>query len=255
MKTKTQNTAPDHMKNVALRAYADQNNKQLEQQRIVDFLPMIPRIVQKVITYLKPPLSFEDLVSAGTVGLVKAAQNYDPSHKADFKTYAYIRVKGAVLDELRRWSFIPAGVNKQINQAMEITRQIIEKTGHIPTNKKLAEKLNISEHQLNKIFENSRAQHFLSIDASNQQDQDCSLVSILSAQSSTPLQQYEKHERIERLTKAIQQLPKRQREIIILYYHKQLTMKQIAEVFEITESRVSQLHANAVFNLSVKLKE
>jgi RNA polymerase sigma factor for flagellar operon FliA len=86
-----------HLKTVAMRTYSDQKRQTVEDEQIAQLLPMVQKIVQRVVTYLKPPLSFEDLVSAGTVGLVKAARDYDPSHQAEFKTYAYIRIRGAIL--------------------------------------------------------------------------------------------------------------------------------------------------------------
>jgi RNA polymerase sigma factor for flagellar operon FliA len=89
----------------------------VEDEQIAEFLPMVGKIARQVVTYLKPPLSFEDMVSAGTVGLVRAARDFDPSHQAEFKTYAYIRIRGAILDELRCWSFVPANLNRRIRDA------------------------------------------------------------------------------------------------------------------------------------------
>ena len=127
-----------HLTTIATRAYAGQKKKSIEDERIANYLPMVQKIVQKVVKYLRPPLSFEDLVSAGTIGLVKAARDYDPSHKAEFKTYAYIRIKGTILDELRGWSFIPANINKQIQKTMQFGLEITEQTGSAPTDEELA---------------------------------------------------------------------------------------------------------------------
>ena len=89
--------ASRHLNSIALRAYSGQQKSAkspIDDEQITEFLPMVHKIVRQVVTYLKPPLSFEDMVSAGTVGLVKAARDFDPSHGAEFKTYAYIRIKG-----------------------------------------------------------------------------------------------------------------------------------------------------------------
>jgi RNA polymerase sigma factor for flagellar operon FliA len=216
---------------------------------------MVHKIVQRVVTYLKPPLSYEDLVSAGTVGLVKAARNYDPSHQAEFKTYAYIRIRGAILDELRGWSFVPANISRQIHKALQLSLEITKQTGTAPSDAELAEKLGITVDKLYQTFENARAQHFVSIDGFGGEDSP-TLGNLLAAvNTTTPVQQLEKDELINKLTEAIQQLNDRQRQIILLYYQQKITMKQIAEVFKITEPRVSQLHATALFNLSVKLRQ
>ncbi|MHC4187195.1 MAG: sigma-70 family RNA polymerase sigma factor [Planctomycetota bacterium] len=243
-----------HLKNVAIRAYNGQKKPLINDQQIAQLIPMVAKIAHRVVSYLKPPLSFEDLVSAGTIGLVKAARDYDPSHNAEFKTYAYIRIKGAIIDELRSFSLLSTNQNKQINKASRITRKIIEKTGVPPTDFELAQKLGVTLEQLHKTFEYARVKQFLSID--NHQPYEPSLRNLLtSSETVPPDKQMEFSELVDKLTEAIQLLPQKQRQIIILYYQKCLNMKQVAEVMEITESRVSQLHANAIFNLSIKLRE
>jgi RNA polymerase sigma factor FliA len=237
----------------AKRAYSDQKKSSINDEQIAQFLPMVHKIVQKVVTYLKPPLSYEDLVSAGTLGLIKAARDYDPSHQADFKTYAYIRTRGAILDELREWSFVPATVDKKIHEVLQISTEISEQTGFAPTDEQLAQKLGITVDSLYEIHNNARAKTFISIDSSKEDSTGLSDI-LTSAGTSTPDQSLEKAELSDKLTQAIQQLNEKQRQVILLYYQQQLTMKQIAEIFKITEPRVSQLHASALFNLSVKLR-
>lgn len=252
--TAVKDSSQRHLKTVALRTYSGQKGRYIENNRITDFLPMVHKIVHRVITYLKPPLSYEDLVSAGTIGLVKAARDYKPSHQAEFKTYAYIRIRGAVLDELRGWSFMPANLNKRIQNARRLSRKIAEQTGSPPTDDELAEKLGIGIDKLYETFENARAQHFVSIDDCGE-DIPALGSTLASANTASSDEQIEQAELIDKLAEAIQQLSEKKRQIILLYYQQHLTMKQIAEVFKITESRVSQLHASALFNLSVKLRQ
>ena len=246
--------SPEHLKTIALRTYSGQKKQSIDNDRIADFLPLVHKIAHRVITYLKPPLSYEDLVSAGTVGLVKAARDYNPSHQAEFKTYAYIRVRGSILDELRGWSFVPANLNKQIHEAYQLSRKITEQTGTPPTDDQLAEKLGIGVDKLYETFENARAQHFVSIDGFGE-DTPALGDALASANTASPDEQLERAELAAKLAEAIQQLPEKKRQVILLYYQQRLTMKQIAEIFELTESRVSQLHASALFNLSEKLRQ
>jgi RNA polymerase sigma factor for flagellar operon FliA len=243
-----------HLNTVALRAYSSQKTQSITAEQITDLLPMVRRIVHRVITYLKPPLSFEDLVSAGTVGLVKAAHDFDPSYEVEFKTYAYTKIKGAILDELRSWSFVPANLNKQIRSARQMAQKITEQTGTPPTEAQLAEKLGITVDKLYQTLESARAQHFVSIDAIEENTPALGEL-LTTAGTAAPVLQLERAELVDKLTEAIQHLSKRQRQIILLYYQQHLTMKQIARVFNITEPRVSQLHASALFNLSVKLRQ
>jgi RNA polymerase sigma factor for flagellar operon FliA len=230
----------EHLKAVALRTYSGQKCQVLDKEQIIQLLPMVRKIAQRAVTYLRPPLSFEDLVSAGTIGLLKAARDYDASHHAEFKTYAYIRVKGAILDELRGLSLL--------------SRKITEQTGRAPADEQLAEKLEIPVEELYELFENARVQHFISIDHNGQERP--ALRDFLPAIGTvTPDNQIQQDELIAKLTEAIQQLEPSRRQIILFYYQHDLTMKQIAEIMNITESRVSQLHASALFNLSVRLRQ
>jgi RNA polymerase sigma factor for flagellar operon FliA len=246
-----------HLNNVALRAYTAQQKAvqvHIDDEQIAELLPMVHKIARQVVTYLKPPLSFEDMVSAGAVGLVRAARDFDPSHQAEFKTYAYIRIKGAILDELRGWSFMPENLRKRISMAHQLSQKISEQRGTAPTDTELAEKLGISLDELYETFENARAQHFISLDGFGEDEP--VLSNLLTAKHPTaPEEKIEREELIDKLAEAIEQLSEKQQQVVVLYYQHQLTMKQIADVLEITESRVSQLHASALFNLSVKLRQ
>jgi len=244
----------EHLRTVALRTYSGQKKQRLDDEQITQLLPMVHKIAHRVVTYLKPPLSFEDLISAGTIGLLKAARDFDSSRQAAFKTYAYIRIKGAILDELRSLSLLPVNFNKQVLKALELSRRISEQTGTVPTTDELAEKLGISVDKVYELFETARAQHFVSIDGFGQ-DRPALSEFLASTDPARPDSRLERTELIDKLTKAIQQLDQKRRQIILLYYHQHLTMKQIADIMNITESRVSQLHASAIFNLSIKLRK
>jgi RNA polymerase sigma factor for flagellar operon FliA len=244
---------PLHMKTVALRTYGNQKTQAVSEDRISEYLPLVNRIAHKVASYLRPPLSFEDLVSAGTVGLVKAVRDYDASHGAGFKTYAYIRIKGAILDELRSASMLPSGLNRQVKEVLELSRQITQRTGAAPTDEELANTLGISPDDISQLLDSARAQRFVSLSASEPDGP--SLDESLPARRAVgPDQQLERAELVDKLAQAISQLDARRRQTIVLYYQQHLTMKQIADVLKITESRVSQLHASALFSLSATLR-
>jgi RNA polymerase sigma factor FliA len=251
-----ENNAPVSMK-AATRAYAGQKNPDkpgIDEKQIEQYLPLVHKIAQRAAVYLKPPLTYEDLISAGTVGLVKAARDFDPSFQAEFKTYAYIRIRGAILDELRGWAFIPPTVNKQIRRTMDLCVEIKKQTGTAPTETEIAEKLGLSVDEVFQTFDSARSQQFISIHGFGEDSP--SLANILAApQTQTPDEQIEHTELIDRLTKAIQSLEQRQREVIVLYYQQHLNMKQIAEVFKVTEPRVSQIHAAALFSLQTQLRQ
>ncbi len=226
----------------------------IEEHDIVELLPLVRTIARRAASYLKPPLSFDDLVSAGTVGLLKAARDFDASHQAEFKTYAYIRIKGAVLDELRRASPLPSNVNRQVRHALRVSQSIAQQTGTPPTDEQLAAELGISVEEVTALFESARAQHFVSMDGFGEEQPALGEI-LASADTAAPDARLEKAEMLTQLTAAMQRLDPRRLQIVVLYYQKHLTMKQIADVLEITESRVSQLHASALGMLSAQLGE
>jgi RNA polymerase sigma factor FliA len=251
IKDQPSNTA---LQAVALRAYQGHRSSPIGDEEIVQLLPLVRKIARRAVSYLRPPLSFEDLVSAGTVGLLKAARDFDAAQGAEFKTYAYIRIKGAVLDELRRASLLPCTVNRQIRTALDLSRRMAEETGVPPTDEELAGKLGVSVEEVYALFESARARQFISLDHLHEEQP--ALVDLLAtARTDTPDQGLVRTELVEALAQAIGELDERRQQILVLYYHQHLTMKQIAQVLEITESRVSQLHAGALFRLSVRLEQ
>ena len=226
----------------------------MSEDQITEYLPMVNSIARKVANYLRPPLSFEDLVSAGTIGLLKAARDFDTRHGAAFKTYAYIRIKGAILDEMRSVSMLPSHLNRQVKDLMELSQRIVDETGVTPTDEELASRLGISRDQMVALLDNARAQRFLSLQAGSEESG--SLESGLCATGEVgPDRELERAELIEKMSSSISALDEKRRQVVVLYYQQHLTMRQIAEVLDITESRVSQLHASAIFNLSAELKE
>jgi RNA polymerase sigma factor for flagellar operon FliA len=241
-----------HLKAVAARAYGGHKPRRIGDEEILALLPMVRQIARRAVTYTRPPLSLDDLISAGTIGLLKAARDFDASHQAEFKTYAFIRIKGAVLDELRRASLLPAGVNKQVRQALELSRKIAEETGTPPSDEELARRMDISLEEVYGLFENARARHFVSIDGLAHEQP--ALGEILAAADTPPDGRLARAELIEKLAEAMQELDQRRLQVLVLYYQQHLTMKEIAKLLDITESRVSQLHASALFSLSVKLE-
>jgi RNA polymerase sigma factor for flagellar operon FliA len=240
----------------AAAAYGQGTRGDLEERLIVDHLPLVRHIVGKVAGSSARREDFEDLVSAGTLGLVKAARSYDPAKQVEFKTYAYIRVRGAVIDELRKRTFVPAGTAQQIRLVREAYQQHMTAHGSPPTDEQLARATGLEIAQLYKVYEETRRQQFLSIHGLTGAGEDSDGVEAFTPSDERPGPDAvaERREMIECMTEAIQSLPERDRIILILYYERDLTMKEAAAVLGVTESRVSQLHAAAVFKLSMKLR-
>lgn len=251
------------MKARASKLYASGSRDALEEQWIVQHLPLVRHIVGRIVDPLSIRsagagrhncMDVEDLISAGTLGLVKAARAYDPSRQAVFKTYAYIRIRGAVIDELRGRSFVPATVFGQLRRIEAAHQRIASAHGRPPGDAELAAEVGISQAQLYRTLQEARRTHFLSIHGLTD-DQPALGALVPASRSPSPEAAAERKEMSRRLAAAIKELSERDRMILLLYYDRDLTMKETAHVLGITESRVSQLHASALFKLSMELRE
>jgi len=242
-----------HVHARARQAYAYESDQGQIDKRVIDFLPLVRHVAQKVVSHAASGIEMDDIISAGTVGLVKAARNFDPSRHADFKTYAYIRVRGAILDELRQRSFVPVAVHKRIRDIRKAYQELKGPSGQEPSDEQLAKKLGITLEQLYKTLQSARTRHFLSIHGLSGDPPALEPLLPVSGDP-TPDQVAERRELLGRLAEAITELPDRDRTVLLLYYERDLTMKEAAQVLEVTESRVSQIHASAIFKLSMKLK-
>ena len=234
-------------------AYARQGRQAAEEQWILQYLPLVRHIVRKIADSIHAREDYDDLASAGTVGLVKAARSFDPRRNVTFKTYAYIRIRGAVIDELRNRSFTPAAMFTVLRRIEAAHQRLAGETGHTPSDAQLAEETGLSLAKLYRTFEEARRAHFLSIHGMSTED--CPMQSLVPPDRAPgPDAAAERKELSQLLAEAIKELSDRDRKILVLYYDRDLTMKEVAQVLEITESRVSQLHASALFKLSMKLK-
>ena len=233
-------------------AYTQQTRAADEERWILDNLPLVRHIANKITANLSGRIDIEDLISAGTVGLVRAARAYDTTRDAEFRTYAYIRVRGAIIDELRGRSFVPGAVHKRIQQVGQAYQTLLGELGRPPGDVELAQQAGMSQEELYQTFQEARKQHFLSIHGLSD-DGPVLPALVPKDKSPSPQAQVERKEMLVRMTEAITKLPKKERIVLLLYYRRDLTMKEIAQVLDLTESRVSQIHAGALFKLSVRL--
>ncbi|MBM4019093.1 MAG: FliA/WhiG family RNA polymerase sigma factor [Planctomycetes bacterium] len=238
----------------ASKAYEAQSREPREQEWILAHLPLVRHVVQRITANLSRPVDAEELIAAGTLGLVRAARAFDPGKHAEFQTYAYIRIRGAILDELRGRSFAPPAVHRDIRRIRQAYQALLAETGSAPEDEALAARAGLPLEKLYQTLQDARRQHFLSIHGLT--DEEPALEALLPADdSAAPEPEVERRELLQRLAGAIQDLAPRDRQMLLLYYERDLTMKEVAEVLGVTESRVSQMHAAALFRLSMKLKE
>ena len=244
---------PHAMRARAHRAYAAESRQAAEDRLIVGHLPLVRHIVQKVAAHLPGHVDPDDLVSAGTLGLVKAARTYDARAEAEFRTYAYIRIHGAVIDELRGRFFASSTMREQIRAVRRAGETLLARLGRPPDDDELAAEAGIGTEALYRVLEEARRQHFLSIHQLDDDSEEGRSPLAPRDGRAGPVEEAARKEIAERIARAIRDLPRAQRLVMLLYYERDLTMKEIGCVLDVTEARVSQLHAAAVFKLGISL--
>jgi RNA polymerase sigma factor for flagellar operon FliA len=224
---------------------------------ILAYAPTIKYIAQRIALRLPPHLGLDDLMNAGVLGLIDAMAKYDPSRDNTFKTYAEFRIRGAMLDELRNLDWVPRSV-RQKERAIERAYETLERTsGRAGRDEEVAALLGIDIEEFYEWLSQVRGVSLLSLEAPGVRTTDGEtlnardLVSTDAAQG--PAQLVQTQHLKELIAEAIDDLPYQEKVVISLYYYEELTMKEIGQVLEITESRVSQIHTKSIFHLRSKL--
>lgn len=243
-----------------LKKYKDEPKKNIKRNQkeelIKEYSSLIKFIAQKIAVRLPPNIELDDLISAGSIGLMDAIDKWDPTRDNKFKTYAEFRIRGAILDELRGQDWVPRSVRDK-SKALDRTVAALEnEIGRVPTEEEISARLNIPIGEFHDLVNQVRPVSLLSIDDQPTfSDSDKkSIVNLLEgAKSNSPFNQLNLKVVKDVVAKAIEELPERQRLVLSLYYFEDLNLKEIGQVLQVTESRVSQLHAQAVIRLRTKL--
>jgi RNA polymerase sigma factor FliA len=238
-----------------------QDNKgvdgKLRDQLIMDYAPLIRFVAQRIAARLPSNIDIDDLISAGVIGLMDAIEKYDPSRDNKFKTYAEFRIRGAILDELRSQDWVPRSVRDKAKKIEKTYAELEQKLGRAVSDEELSGALGIQLEEYYDMVSNVKAVTLLSIDelsGPNQQDRKSLLESLENVSSKNPFTQLKSKGVRDLLVKHIDELPEKQKLVLSLYYYEDLNLKEIGKILEVTESRVSQLHTQAVEKLRSKLK-
>lgn len=215
------------------------------------YLPLVKYIASKIIIGKTKYVEFEDLVSYGMLGLMDAISKFDESKGMKFSTYASIRIKGAMIDELRRNSPIPKRSMDKLNRYNEAVETLQNKLLREPSNLEIAKELEITTEEVAQVENYVNYISMVSLDSLLfSEDDDVALLnSIEDVNSPSPQKSLEEREMKEYLYKALEVLREKDKLILNLYYFEGLTLKQIGHVLEVSESRVCQLHSKAIMNL------
>jgi RNA polymerase sigma factor for flagellar operon FliA len=196
----------------------------------------------------------EDLIGYGIIGLIEAVDRFDPTRSTSFQSFATTRIKGAIYDQLRVCDWLSRGARKRVKNLIKATQILESRLSRYPTDKELANELVISLEELRTIQQEAQIGIFsLDEPRDSSQEESTTLVDNVSSHAAPILDELEENELKERLAKAINTLPEREKTVIGLYHYKKLTFKEIAEVMDFSESRASQVHARAISLLKSKM--
>ena len=244
-----------------LRKYKEEPRKITPAEKdklIMEYAPLIKFIAQKIAVRLPSNIELDDLISSGVIGLMDAIEKYDPTRDNKFKTYAEFRIRGSILDELRAQDWVPRSVR---DKAKLLDRTMVEleaEHGRSATDEEAAARLNMTMDEFYDLVNQVRPVSVLSIDdaATFSNVDKKSILNILEATKfNNPFNQLNLKSVKDIVTRAIEELPERQRLVLSLYYYEDLNLKEIGKVLRVTESRVSQLHAQAISRLRAKLQQ
>ncbi len=225
-------------------------------QLISEYLPYVKRIVQRLAVHLPSTVDIDDLMNVGVIGLIQAVDRYDPRRDNKFMTYAIFRIKGAVLSELRARDFLSRSNRRKIRELESAYQRLEQKLGREANDKEIAQELGIELEQVYRTKQMSSIS-FISLEelGVSSKDEKEKLMSFLANNEDDALNLTKLKELKEALAGAIKQLPEKERLVISLYYLDELTMKETGKVLGITESRVSQIHSQAILHLRSKLRK
>jgi RNA polymerase sigma factor for flagellar operon FliA len=226
---------------------------------ILEHLPQIKYIAQRISTKLPSHVELNDLVSAGILGLLDAIEKFDPNRGVKFKTYAELRIKGAILDSLRNLDWAPRSLRKKSKDLERVYRELEQRLGRPATEKEVCEAMEISLDEFYELVDQIKGLNLGSFQEMSGKDEEKNSEPLVKyvpdAPQLDPFFVFHKSEIQGIMSMAIDTLPKKERLVVSLYYYDELTMKEIGKVLGVNESRVSQLHTKAMLRLRTKLRK
>ena len=237
--------------------YRGVSDPSTEERLVEQYIPLVKTIVGRLAMTLPAHVSIEDLHSAGLIGLLQAIRSFDPHCGASFETFARFRIRGAVLDELRRMDWVPRSVHDKARKLQEVMSEVEQRIGRVPKEEEMAAALKITLGEYREWLESIRPATFVHLDGAQYQDatdpatlHEC----VADDGQATPFEETSKREFITLVMDRLNQLPDMQRKVLSLYYVEDMRLKEIAAIFGLTESRISQIHSQAILALKAYLQ-
>ncbi len=239
--------------------YAEQTTVRAPQDRerlILDYLWQVQVIAARIHERLPDHIAFDDLVSAGTVGLISAIDNFDASINAQLKTYAEYKIRGAILDSLRGLDWAPRSARKTVKDIEAAISAARQRWGHEPEADEIAAALGIDLAEYQQLLAGIRSVDVMPLESASDEAGGVDLLRLVpDSEDQSPSRLFERSELESLLTEAIERMPALEKTVLSLYYLEELSLKEVAQVLDVHFSRVSQLKAQAVLRLRAYLKK
>jgi len=237
--------------------YRKTQDPKIRDMFVKQYAPLVKYVAGKVAVGMPHNVDFDDLVGFGVFGLIDAINKFDPNKHVKFKTYAVTRIRGAIFDELRSIDWVPRSVRQKSREIEETIHSLEASLGRSASDNEIADELGMSENEFQKTMMKISGTSILSLNdvwyTSDDNDRISIVDSIESPRSLNPDSIVEKEEVKRVIVQAINELPEKEKKVLVLYYYEDLTLKEIGKVLEVTESRISQLHTKAILRLRSKL--
>lgn len=233
--------------------YRKNKTPELREQLIIEYAPLVKLVAGRLSMYLGYNVEYDDLVSYGVFGLIDAIDKFDLTKDVKFETYASLRIRGSILDQIRRMDWIPRTVRQRQRKIDEAVKEIEMTTGKSATDEEIAEKLGVTGDEYGEWQSQMKVTNVVSLNEFVEQGTEPAMDAHGNSHFAQPEDVVEEAELKEVLAETLKLLTERERMVITLYYYEDLTLKEISKVLEVSESRVSQLHTKALAKMKTKM--
>ncbi len=240
-----------------LKDYRNTKDPEIKDRIIIEYAPLVKFIAQKIASRLPSSIELDDLISCGVIGLMDAIDKFDSSRDNKFKTYAEFRIRGAILDELRAQDWVPRSVREKAKVLERTYAKLESELGRPANDEEMCTALECNMDEFHDMINKAKSVSLLNIDDANTFSRGDKKLMINLAEGRTGLNPYSavSYKNIQsKIKEGIKALPEKQRLVLSLYYYEDLNLKEIGQVLDVTESRVSQLHTQAILKLKAKLQ-
>ena len=233
--------------------YSRTKSPEVREKIILEYAPLVKVVAGRLSMYLGYNVEYDDLVGYGIFGLIDAIDKFDSMKEVKFETYASLRIRGAILDQIRKMDWIPRTIRQKQKKIDVVIKEIEAAKGRTATDEEIAMGLGISEEEYLEWQSQMKITNVVSLNEYLEQGSEVSMEYNHTSQFDSPETVLEKGELKKILGEALELLTEKERKVIVLYYYEELTLKEISNILEVSESRISQLHTRGLQKMKAKM--